>query len=226
MSKKNARPMDIREIPAYSIEDVSRYVKIPRKTVEYWITGNGTPPVIVTPSVHPPRFSFNNLIEFHLLSTIRVKGVKLKKIREAIRSMMRRWSRHPLLKATLSTDGVDVFSESLPGDLVNESRGGQVAFRELLEIYLHRIEWDESSHVPLILYPFVRTKAPSSEPRLIQINPRVAFGRPVIAGTGISTALVAARFNGRESVASLAEEYGRKIQEIEEAIRWEKEKAA
>jgi len=225
MNKKSIQLMDVREIPAYSIQDVARYADIPRKTIEYWITGNGRPPVIITPSVHPPRFSFNNLIEFHLLSIIRVKGVKLRRIRAAIRSMTNRWPRHPLLKATLSTDGVYVFSESLPGDLINESLGGVAAFRELLEIYLQRIEWDPASHVPLTLYPFVKKKIPS-EPRLIQINPKVAFGRPVITGTGISTAVIASRFSARESVASLAEEYGRPIQEIEEAIRWEEAKAA
>lgn len=224
MRNKNVLPTDIREIPVYSIEEVSAYVQIPRKTVEYWIAGNGRPPVIPVPSAHPPRFSFNNLVEFHLLSTIRVKGVKLKRIREAVRSMTKQWPLHPLLQATLSTDGVYLFSEALPRDLVNESLGGQRAFRELLEIYLERIERD-SSRFPLTLHPFVKEKT-QSEPRLIQINPKVAFGKPVIAGTGISTALVAARFSARESVASLAKEYGRTKEEIEEAIRWEEAKAA
>ena len=49
----------------------------------------------------------------------------------------------------------------------------------------------------------------------------VGFGKPVIAGTDISTAIIASRFNARESVTSLAEEYGRTPQKIEEAIRWE-----
>jgi uncharacterized protein (DUF433 family) len=224
MMKKNVWTNDIREIPVYSIEEVSAYVQIPRKTVEYWIAGNGRPPVIPVPSVHPPRFSFNNLVEFHLLSTIRVKGVRLKRIREAVRSMTNRWPTHPLLQATLSTDGIDDFSGSLPRDFVNESLGGQRAFRELLEMYLERIERD-SSRFPLTLYPFVKEKA-QGEPRLIQINPKIAFGKPVIAGTGISTAVIAGRFSARESVASLANEYGRTIPEIEEAIRWEEAKAA
>ncbi len=225
MNRKSAQPLNIRDIPAYSIGDVARYVQIPRKTIEYWIASNDRTPVIVIPSVHPPRFSFNNLVEFHLLSTIRARGVKLKKIREAIRSMTNRWPEHPLLKATLSTDGVDVFSESLPADFVNESRGGQRAFKDLLAIHLKRIEWDPELHIPLSLYPFVKEKT-AKEPRFIQINPRISFGRPVIAGTAISTAVIASRFRGRESIASLADEYGRTIQEIEEAIRWEEAKAA
>jgi uncharacterized protein (DUF433 family) len=61
-----------------------------------------------------------------------------------------------------------------------------------------------------------------SEPKTIEINPMIGFGKPVIAGTEISTAIIASRCNARESIAALAEEYGRTPQEIEEAIRWER----
>lgn len=221
------RPMiDIREIPAYGIRDVASYVGLPRKTIEYWVSSNRKEPVIHLPSVSPPRFSFNNLVEFHILSVVRVKGVRLTKIRQAVWSLSRRWpdSKHPLLEQDLLTDGVDIFTESLPSNLVNESLGGQGAFKNLLEVYLERIDWD-AMHAPRALYPFLREKA-MGEPRIIQIDPRIGFGRPVIAGTGITTAVVASRFDARESVASLADEYGRTTQEIEEAIRWEKAKAA
>jgi Protein of unknown function (DUF433) len=55
------------------------------------------------------------------------------------------------------------------------------------------------------LYPFVMERT-QNEPRLIQINPAVGFGKPVIAGTVISTAVVASRFNARESIDDLASE--------------------
>jgi uncharacterized protein (DUF433 family) len=48
----------------------------------------------------------------------------------------------------------------------------------------------------------------------------------MIAGTGISTAVVASRFNARESIPDLASEYGVKPQQIEEAIRWEQRTVA
>jgi uncharacterized protein (DUF433 family) len=75
------------------------------------------------------------------------------------------------------------------------------------------------------LYPFVMERT-QNEPRLIQIDPAVGFGKPVIAGTGISTAVVASRFNARESIGDLASEYGVKPRQIEEAIRWEQRTAA
>ena len=46
----------------------------------------------------------------------------------------------------------------------------------------------------------------------------------MIAGTGISTAVVASRFNARESIDDLASEYGVKPRQIEEAIRWEQKR--
>jgi uncharacterized protein (DUF433 family) len=65
-----------------------------------------------------------------------------------------------------------------------------------------------------------------NEPKLILINPAVGFGKPVIAGTGISTTVVASRFNARESKDDLAKESGVKPRQIEEAIRWEQKTAA
>ncbi len=71
-----------------------------------------------------------------------------------------------------------------------------------------------------MFFPFVEKRS-SDEPRSIMISPAVSFGRPVISGTGIPTAVIASRFHARESVGDLAREYGRTDKEIEEAIRWE-----
>lgn len=61
----------------------------------------------------------------------------------------------------------------------------------------------------------------SDEPRSIVIDPRVAFGRPVLAGTGIPTALVAERYKAGETMEDLAKDYERDRVDIEEAVRCE-----
>lgn len=63
-------------------------------------------------------------------------------------------------------------------------------------------------------------------PRLIVIDPRRAFGRPVIAGSRIPTTDVFERFKAGDSLENLVAEYGRSPQEIQEAIRYEAERAA
>ena len=59
------------------------------------------------------------------------------------------------------------------------------------------------------------------EPRVVVIDPHISYGRPVLVGTGIPTAVVAERYKAGESIDELAEDYSRSRKEIEEAIRCE-----
>jgi uncharacterized protein (DUF433 family) len=60
-----------------------------------------------------------------------------------------------------------------------------------------------------------------SEPKWVVIDPQVQFGRPVLAGTGIPTFVIAERYEAGESISDLARDYDRPEKEIEEAIRCE-----
>jgi uncharacterized protein (DUF433 family) len=55
----------------------------------------------------------------------------------------------------------------------------------------------------------------------VVIDPHISYGRPVLVGTGIPTAVVAERYKAGEPIDELAEDYGRSRKEIEEAIRCE-----
>ncbi|MDM3847091.1 MAG: DUF433 domain-containing protein [Aphanizomenon gracile PMC649.10] len=58
------------------------------------------------------------------------------------------------------------------------------------------------------------------------IDPRIAFGRLVIADTGISTSVLVARYQAGDSIDDLADDYGCDRLIIEEAIRCELPAAA
>ncbi len=128
-------------------------------------------------------------------------------------------SKHPLADREFETDGINLFLQKF-GQLINISQAGQLAMREVLQAHLHRIERDVAG-IPVKLYPFTRKRDSQEEPKAIVIDPRVSFGRPVLAGTGIPTAMIAERYKAGESVDDLANDYGRKRLEIEEAIRCE-----
>jgi uncharacterized protein (DUF433 family) len=59
----------------------------------------------------------------------------------------------------------------------------------------------------------------------IRISPFVAFGRPVIRGTGIPTKSISDRFYGGESVQGLANDYSLPTVTIEEVVRAERKPA-
>ena len=100
-----------------------------------------------------------------------------------------------------------------------------MAIRECLERYLKRVDRDRVGRVAR-LYPFTRSLRNEATPRVVVIDPIVLYGRPVIAGTRIATAIVYERWKAGESVRELAEDYQRETVEIEEALRCEHPQAA
>lgn len=220
---------DPREIAAYTVAEAAHYLLIPPATLRSWVAGRYYPvrrgrkffnPVIDVPRRGELHLSFVNLVEAHVLDAIRRQHeVPLHKVRTAIQYLRRHFkSEHPLADQRIETDGRDLFVQKL-GALINISKDGQLAMRELLDNHLRRIEWDASGFAAR-LYPFTR-KRENHEPKVVMIDPRISFGRPVLVGTGIPTAIIAERYKAGESIEQLADDYKRKPLEIQEAIRCE-----
>jgi uncharacterized protein (DUF433 family) len=76
------------------------------------------------------------------------------------------------------------------------------------------------SGIPVKLYLFTRARQ-ANEPKVVAIDPYVSFGRPVLVGTGIPTAVIAERYKAGESIQALADDYECPPCDIEEAIRCE-----
>jgi uncharacterized protein (DUF433 family) len=85
---------------------------------------------------------------------------------------------------------------------------------------LKRVDRDKFGKV-MRLYPFTRAPRLPEAPRIVVIDPTVMFGRPVITGTRVATAMVYQRWKAGEGIEVLAEDYARPIPEIEEALRCE-----
>ncbi len=211
---------DPRDLPAYSIPVAARIVGLPATTLRSWVRGRSYPtkagPRRAAPVIVPPRadfVSFTNLVEAHVLAAMRREHeLKLDTVRKAI-GFLRRESReeHPLAYEQFLTDRVDLFVRRV-GSLINVSQGGQIAIREAIEASLRRVDYDDGRAVRL--FP-----VGPSERRSIEVDPRRAFGRPVIAGTGIAVAAVADRFRGGDSIDDLARDYGVSSVLIEDAVR-------
>jgi uncharacterized protein (DUF433 family) len=96
--------------------------------------------------------------------------------------------------------------------------------QKTLEASLSRIEWQND--LAARLFPWVREGAHENDPKNIVLDPRLGFGQPVIAGTGIATRVVASRYLAGESVAALATDYRVTTEQAEDAIRCETRDAA
>jgi uncharacterized protein (DUF433 family) len=100
------------------------------------------------------------------------------------------------------------------------SASGQLAMRKMFDEHLTRVDWC-GLPVPARLYPFLSS---SSDPsvRPIMIDPRVAFGRPILVRKAISTRAIADRIDAGETVSELALDYDLEPREIEEAVVYER----
>jgi uncharacterized protein (DUF433 family) len=216
------KELDAREIPAYTAGEAAHYLGLPKSTLRSWFAGQRGFRAVIRPA--DPKtlgLSFTNLVEAYVLTAIRRKhNIALPTIRRGLDYLVRKLgAKRPLLDQQFVTNGVDLFVDHL-GTIINISRDGQVEMADLIRAYLERVERDAKG-LPIKLYPFMRNQPPREQPRTVVIDARVSFGRPVIAGTGIPTAVLAEQFKAGDTVPVLAKEYGADEEAVWDAIRCE-----
>jgi uncharacterized protein (DUF433 family) len=221
--------IDPRDISTYAISEAARYLRIPAGTIRSWVAGRNYTtsqgnqffqPLIAIPNRKPRLLSFTNLIEIHVLRAIRKDHqIQLNNVRLALDYLESQLQvTHPLARSQFRTNGIDLFIEHY-GTLINASRAEHTHLKDALNAHLERIEPDDSG-LAIKLYPFTRSQE-ANNPRIVVIDPRIAFGRLVIVGTGIPTHIVAERYQAGDSIDDLADDYNCSHDIIEEAIRCE-----
>lgn len=219
--------VDPRDLPAYSYVEASKALGIPATTIGAWVRGQRYErkddtgffePVIRRPDPDDTRLSFKNLIEAHVLRSLRTgHDVSLAAVREALRIAEERHGIERLLvHADLKTSAGELFLDQYER-LVTLSRSEQFVIRETFLAYLQQVEYDELN-LPRRLFPIT---AGRREEGIISISPYVSFGRPIITRAGISTSAIRARIDAGETVKHVAEDYEIEEREVDAALRYE-----
>ncbi|MFN0009301.1 MAG: DUF433 domain-containing protein [Planctomycetota bacterium] len=214
------------EIAASSIGEAAAWLDLPKATVRAWVLGQKQgdkqffEPVIEIADTRKRLLSFRNLVELHVLSALRRKhDISLQSVRKAVEFIRGRLRvRSPLADKQMFTLGADLLVEHV-GLILSASHGGQLLSRDIVQAYLDRVDRATDGH-PIRLYPVSRPDVLDS-PRSVVIDPRVQFGRPCLAGSGIPTAVIVERLNTGESILEIAADYRREAHDVEEAIRFE-----
>jgi uncharacterized protein (DUF433 family) len=221
---------DPREIPAYTVIDAARYLWLPERTVQGWARGrtSTSQQPVVPVDFATGLLSFAHLLELHVLAALRRQhGLQTKTVRSARDYLQQKWGTpHPLIDVEMETDGKSLFVRKI-GQVINVSKHGQLAIEEMIAARLQRIERDAAG-LAKRLYPFTRKNVieQPTAPKLVTIDPRYMFGKPVITGSRVPTGEIAGRFYAGDSYETLIAEYGRSPDEIQEAIRYEWWRAA
>lgn len=231
MAKRNMNT--ILATPAYPFDEAAHYLNIPLSSLKTWCLGQGHgvrkrayKPVIRLDGNDRRALSFLNLVEAHVLAAIRRKHhVSLPKVRLALTYISRKLNlNRPLASQDFQTDGIDLFVEKL-GALINLAREGQTEMKDLIKEHLKRIVRDTTG-LPIRLFLFTHNDEIRDQPSPVVVDPTIAFGRPVLAGRSVPTAVLADRFKAGDTLLQLAEDYDTSTQNIEEALRCELDRKA
>jgi len=240
---------DPREVPAYGPREAAACLNIPESTLLRWAAGDGTTGPILTVNPGQRQLSFFNLLEAFVLDDLRRRSrFSLQDLRHVIDELRAEYPHlgYPLAQLDLSIpkevptpqddvvspSGIhfqrrpkrrpraELFARTADESLLNVSAHGRtLAFDQVLRDFLKRVDKKPAEGV-VRLYPFITRDRNPDGPKTVAVDPTVAFGKPVINGTGIPTAAVYQLFTAGDSIQEIAEEYDRAPGEIEAAIRY------
>lgn len=190
----------------YAREEAARLIGVTPSRLRRWVNGytyhyvhgetserRRRPPVVATdlPVMDQTvALSFVELMELRVVAALRAKGASLQEIRRAGDVAAEHFgTSHPFASKRVYTDGRKVFAalcRQSNSDLVQLTRGvvGQVIAGGILEPFLSEIDFDEDTKLTARWWPLGK-QVP------VVLDPKVAFGAPVIQGTRLRTDFIA-----------------------------------
>jgi len=126
---------------------------------------------------------------------------------------------YPFALKGLLMDGRRLIKELDKDALLELGTGGQSAFESVVTPFCRRLDFDATSQLAARYFPLGR-EVP------IVVSPAHAFGRPVVAGTNLTTEAVANLVRGGESIDDIAHEYDLSREFIDAAWSYENRLAA
>ena len=215
----------------YSIPEAARIVGVPHSTLRSWVksytrTTQGRevtrrPVIARVLGGNEPILTFIELVELLSVKAFRSVGVSMGVIRKAAqRGSERLDTPYPFASHRFETDGKHIFAiiqdEERGATIIEEAVKGQRAIEELIRPLFHKFDYRDDQ---LIHAFWPRTK----QGRVI-LDPLRAFGRPLDAETGISTATLyeAAQANPHEPLTRIAWWFDAPVQAVEAAVDYER----
>ena len=216
-------PDDARfSVPLFTIEEGSRHLGIAASTLRDWTRRMAGPaPFVhrVVPST--PRAAslpFIGAVEAHMLRGFRELGLTPGELRTAVTRLRRdTGDEYALATKDVATDGVSLLvnmaeSQAEAAQWVR-ARDGQRAITEVIERYLKYVTWRSPDRYPL------RLTLKAYQGADVIIDPRFAFGQPVLEREKIRVEDILDAFWAGESYTTIAGEFGVSPDAVEAVIR-------
>jgi uncharacterized protein (DUF433 family) len=204
-------------VPLYTMAEAAQYVGLPYSTFQSWVKpGGGKEPLITSRDRrgYEASIPFIGLAEAFVLQAARRAGVPRHRIRpgvEAVKSEL--GLEHALASRVLYTDGAELLVQYATED--DDLEVARTRQRQLTTTVKHQLQ--------LITYAgdgyAERLRLPGYGPADVVVDPHVAFGYPVVQGTGTRVKDVLERFWAGESLRTIAYDFDLNDEAVEALLR-------
>ncbi len=209
----------------YSMPEVADLTGIPVQRVRAWFRQGRRLPPLLGAADGPPAAtatqSFLDLVEVLVAGQLRGTGVSMQSVRRVHRGLAEMMQEaHPFAHAQLLSDGRAVFWRAVDAvgreHLIDVDRR-QHTIPDVVLPYLRQLDYDPSTHLA------VRWKIAEG----VVVDPQLAFGQPVLVGTGLPAHAVAAAWevNGRDAEL-VGAMFQLRARQVAQAIEFERRLAA
>lgn len=233
MAKVNQLPKDDPRLvqPLFLTREAAIYLHVPPSTFQTWVQGyerhNGRgrstvgAPLVTAVDSPPgsPKIPFIGLAEGLALSAFRRAGVPMQRIRPALERLQYEIGlRHALASDRLYTDGAEIlfdYGRQAGEEKISQLvvvRNQQRVFVPVVEQYLRHITYGPDHWAS-------RVRLPGYEKTPVIVDPKRAFGRPVIQRVRVPVEELVDRWWAGDSIHVLAEDFGLHEAEVEDVIR-------
>lgn len=212
----------------YTLPEVARLTGLRAARVREWFRGRADGsrrrrPILrgdYEPVGGDVAVSFHDLIDTFVVGQLREHGVPMPTVRRVYRKLQANLGEpHPFCHQQLLTHGKTVLMSGLDEagrEQITEVLTGQGVFPAIIRPFLQSIEYDAAA---------LARRWQIAE--RVVIDPGLQFGKPVVTGTGIATAVLAEsyRANGRDAEL-VADWYNVAPDDVRAAAAFESRKAA
>jgi uncharacterized protein (DUF433 family) len=203
---------------------------VPNRRIRRWLSGYGfeastgrrfSPPIWeaqVRKMDRSVALGFLDLMEIRFVDRFRDLGVSWRVIRKvAYKAKSELGQSHAFCSLRFKTDGRAIFRQVL--DAEGEKRlieflTDQSHFTQIIEPFLIDVDLQEKDKLPARWWPMGKTGE-------IVLDPRRTFGKPIVAKSGIPTAVLAQAARVEGSPIRVANWFGIDISAVEQAIKFE-----
>jgi uncharacterized protein (DUF433 family) len=203
----------------FNLREASKYLGVRERTLNNWARGSGDADPVITAFATDGRHvsvPFVGFAEAFALTALRQAGVPMQRIRPAVNDLKAEIGiEHALASRNLSTDGVEVLYK-YAGDDPDHTvvRTKQRQFRKAVEAYLKPIHYGDDGWADRLWLPVYR------DTRVV-VDPKKAFGHPLLQSGRARVEDIADRFAAGESIEDLAFDFRISPKEVEDVIRVE-----